>query len=67
MDWQQHFKKIRRGSTMAGETESTMGVDAQPVKPRQWFHVQHWGIGEWGSLASILGLGLWVAEKIKKL
>lgn len=57
MDWQKHFKE----ASMRGEPSAT------PDAPTATWWVRsglsRWGIGEWGSVASILGVLLWVSDK----
>lgn len=33
----------------------------------KWPPVKQWGIGEWGSAASILGVGLWLFDQTIKI
>jgi hypothetical protein len=45
--------------------ETAMGAPKLP-NPK-WPRVKDWGIGEWGSLASIVGVGLWLFDQAVKL
>lgn len=34
---------------------------------KRWPHPRHWGISEWGSVASLIGIGLWVYDRVKTM
>jgi hypothetical protein len=42
----------------------TRAPSKPPAKPR-YCKPRPWGIGEWGSIASIIGIGLWLFDKWK--
>lgn len=56
-DWLQRFKKTSKNEDSFGAE-----VNASLPKPK-WYDVRSWEIGEWGSLASIIGIGLWASDK----
>jgi hypothetical protein len=54
MDWQQHFSNMGA---------SSMG--AEPAAAPKWYDPRHWTLGEWGSVASIIGIMLWLNDQRK--
>ena len=60
INWHQRFDRI--SGRPAGE--SSMGAEAEPAA--KWWHVKSWGIGEWGSVASIIGVALWISDQRKR-
>ena len=46
------------------EAKEVLSPGAESVSSApKWWDVRYWGIGEWGSLASIIGVIGWVADK----
>lgn len=58
-NWEKYFADMNKGRV---DSNSTFGVDAV-TKETSWTGIKGWSIGEWGSLASIIGIGLWVLDK----
>ena len=56
MDWQKHFKE----ASMRGEESA-----APTAPPSLWERsgLSKWGIGEWGSVASMAGILFWMFDK----
>lgn len=73
MDWNAHFRAKGNGSNMGTESVNDIKTPAQPtttpvavsVKPK-WYDVRHWSLGDWGSAASIVGIGLWLKDQFKR-
>lgn len=59
-NWEQRFKQAsrRKSPSFAGEKIN----DDEP----KWYDARAWKLGEWGSIASIVGLFIWGVEKFTK-
>lgn len=55
MNWKQHFDQV------SGQP-ANIGAESSATPP--WY--KRWGIGEWGSVASFIGIGLWLLDQRKK-
>ena len=54
-------------ATLEEDIEALKEGLKKDLDPKKWPPVKQWGIGEWGSAASILGVGLWGFDQFLKI
>lgn len=58
-----YLQRFKAASKRKPSNDDTFGSDTLPSGDAKWYDVRLWKIGEWGSLASIIGIGLWASDK----
>ena len=46
-------------------TDKLKTPELKPGEKPKWYDVRFWTIGEYGSAASIIGVGLWIVDQKK--